>query len=384
MIISRSLICAIVLAGLILTGCENSMAGKASPVSTPTVPAVSTAPAPGSVLWTFQTGDAIWSSPEVSDGVVYFGSDDKSVYAIDTTTHELRWKFVTGGIVRSHPAIAGGVVYVSSDDGMIHALEASSGIEKWKADLGSANIPARRDLGSAYDYQQSSPAVADGMIYVGSGAAEVDAFDVITGKRIWQFKTSSRVRSSPTVIDGRVFIGDGSGYLHALNAKTGVELWSAQGCDIPTPAVSGDLVYCGSRGTFEERAWEVVTGELRWQFPMGRTSVDSSARIADGTLYVGSSDAATLFALDSATGVLKWRYSVKGYAWCSPAVSNGVVYIGAYSLGSEAGFYAVDGKTGRSIWTLTVEQGVVSSPTIADGVIYFGGMDGILYAVSSG
>ena len=92
-----------------------------------------------------------------------------------------------------------------------------------------------------------------------------------------------------------------------------------------------------------------------------------------------------LFALDPATGGMKWRYSVRGYAWCSPAVSNGVVYIGAYSLGSgEAGFYALDAKTGQPNWTLTVENGVVSSPTIADGVIYFGGMDGKLYAVSSG
>ncbi len=361
-----------------LMGCTSVTPTELPPTATRPVP---TSPAAGTVLWTFQTGDAVWSSPTVTDGVVYFGSDDKSVYAIDTTTQKLRWKFTTGGIVRSHPAATEGVVYVSSDDGTLHALDIATGTEKWKADLGSANIPARGELGSGYDYQQSSPAVANGMVYVGSGAGEVDAFDALTGQRIWQFMATSRVRSSPTVVDGTLFIGDGNSNLYALNARTGTELWKAQGCDNPTPAVSNGLVYCGGRGTVEERAWDARTGELRWQFSVGNSWVDSSARVVDGVLYVGSSDAASLFALDSATGGLKWRFNVRGYAWCSPAISNGVVYIGSYSLGGDAGFYAVDAKTGQPKWTLTVSKGVVSSPTIAAGVVYFGGIDGKLYAV---
>jgi outer membrane protein assembly factor BamB len=370
------------LAGLAISSCKPAAAPEPGP--TPTLMASPTPqPAPGSVLWTFETGDAIWSSPTVSAGVIYFGSDDKSVYSIDTTTHKLRWKFATGGLVRSRPAIAGGVVYVSSDDGVLYALDATSGTEKWQADLGSASMPVRGALSSGWDYQQSSPAVADGIVYVGSSAAEVDAFDTVTGQRIWQFMTTSRVRSSPTVVDGTLFIGDGNGYLYALNARTGSQIWKTQGCDYPTPAVSGGLVYCGSRSTYE-RAWDAGTGEQRWQFSFGRSWVESSARVVDGVLYVGSSDVASLFALDPSTGELKWSYNVRGYAWCSPAVSNGVVYIGAYSLGGEAGFYALDAKTGQPKWTLTVENGIVSSPTITNGVIYFGGMDGKLYAVSSG
>jgi outer membrane protein assembly factor BamB len=367
---------------LLLAGC--AAAEPASPTATPTVPPTPTPqPGTGSVLWTFGTGDAIWSSPIVSSGVVYFGSDDMSLYAVDTTTHQLRWKFATGGVIRSRPAVADSMVYISSDDGVLHALEASSGTEKWNAAIGSANVRTggKDDVGMGYDYQQSSPTVADGVVYVGSGAAEVDAFEAATGKQVWRFETASRVRSTPAISDGKVFVGDGSGLLHALDAKTGSELWNAQGCDIPSPAVSNGLVYCGSRGTLEVRAWDIQTGELRWQFSAGHSWVDSSPRVVDGTLYIGSSDAATLFALDPQTGELKWKFNLGGYAWCTPAVSQGVVYIGSFMPGVTGNFYAVDAQTGQQKWTLPVPYGVVSSPVVVDGVIYFGGMDGNLYVV---
>ncbi|MGA2489326.1 MAG: PQQ-binding-like beta-propeller repeat protein [Anaerolineales bacterium] len=336
----------------------------------------------GTILWTYATQGEVWSSPTIAKGVVYFGSDDKSVYAVDTTTHQARWKFITGGIVRSRPAVSGKMVYVASDDGTLYALDASSGKEKWKADLDSAKIPARGDLSHGYDYLQSSPAVADGIVYVGSGAGEVDAFDALTGQRIWQFMTTSRVRSSPTVVDGTVFIGDGNGNLYALNAKSGTELWKAEGCDNPTPAIADGLVYCGSRAYWEQ-AWDTKTGQKRWMFSFGDSWVESSARVVDGVLYVGSSDLADLFALDSATGNLKWKFNVRGFAWCSPAIANGVVYIGAYDYGTDAGFFAVDAKTGQQKWMLYVHKGIVSSPTIVAGVVYFGSLDGNLYAVKA-
>jgi outer membrane protein assembly factor BamB len=356
----------------------------ASPTVTSTLlPTFTPLPPPGTVLWTFQTGNAIWSSPTVSEGVVYFGSDDHSLYAVDTATHQLRWKFDTGGVIRSRPAVVDSMVYVSSDDGMLHALEASSGTEKWNAAIGSANerTGGKYDVGMGYDYQQSSPTIADGVVYVGSGAAEVDAFEAATGKQVWRFEAASRVRSTPAVSDGKVFVGDGSGLLHVLDAGSGTEVWNTQGCDVPSPAVFNGLVYCGSRGSLEVRAWDIQTGKLRWQFPVGHSWVDSSPRIVDGILYIGSSDAAALFALDSQTGDLKWKFQMTGDSWCTPAISNGIAYIGGYTAGADNSFYAVNVSTGQQIWKLTIKNGVVSSPAVMDDVIYFGGMDGNLYAL---
>ncbi len=367
-----------VLGAIVLAGCAAS--NPIAPTATPSQPPTPT-PAAGSVLWTYHTGNAIWSSPSVSDGMVFFGSDDMSVYALDVNTHSLRWKFTTRGFVRSRPSVSNGVAYISSDDGYLYAIDASTGIEKWRADLGADRMQPRSPLTSGYDYQQSSPVVADGRVYIGSDASAVYAFDAVSGQQLWQFQTASPVRSTPAVLAGRVFIGDGSATLHALDAVTGSEVWNAQGCDIPTPAVSNGLVYCGSRGTYQVRAWDVQNGEKRWQFFVGESWVNSSPRIVGGTLYIGSSDAGALFALDPLTGDLLWKFHLSGYAWCSPAVAQGVVYIGSYGLEQQGFFYAVDAKSGVLRWSMAVNPGVVSSPVVADGVIYFGGLDGNLYAV---
>jgi outer membrane protein assembly factor BamB len=319
----------------------------------------------------------------VSQGLVYFGSDDKSVYAVDIKTHQPAWKFTAGGIIRSRPAVADGVVFVSSDDGVLHALDASTGTEKWQASIGAANTRdgGAFDMGSGYDYQQSSPVVAEGVVYVGSGAGKFDAFEAAGGKPLWSFEANGRVRSSAAVPDGKVYFGDGSGTMHALDAKTGTELWKQPGCDMPSPAVAGGLVYCGDRGTFEVKAWDAATGELKWKFSVGHSWVDSSPVIVDGSLYIGSSDASTLFALDASTGELKWKFGTKGYAWCTPRFAGGTVYMGSFNMGVEGTLYAVDAATGQQKWSLPVQGGIVASPVVDQGVIYFGGIDGNLYAV---
>ena len=77
------------------------------------------------LMWKFKTDDAVVSSPALSGNVVYFGSMDGYLYAVDIQTGQERWKFETDGIfpgVFSSPAISGGVVYFGSDEGF-HAVD---------------------------------------------------------------------------------------------------------------------------------------------------------------------------------------------------------------------------------------------------------------------
>ncbi|MEI6842439.1 MAG: PQQ-binding-like beta-propeller repeat protein, partial [Methanomicrobiales archaeon] len=62
------------------------------------------------------------SSPAVSNGYVYVGSDDNSLYAIDVVSGKEKWRFKTGGSVSSSPAVSNGVVYVGSADGNLYAI----------------------------------------------------------------------------------------------------------------------------------------------------------------------------------------------------------------------------------------------------------------------
>jgi len=77
-------------------------------------------------LWRYRTGFYVYSSPAVANGVVYVGSTDNNIYALNAGTGALLWKYTTGA-VQSSPAVANGVVYVASEDYNVYALNASTG-----------------------------------------------------------------------------------------------------------------------------------------------------------------------------------------------------------------------------------------------------------------
>lgn len=348
--------------------------------------------APGSVLWTFATQDEVWSSPAIARGVVYFGSDDHSVYAVNIKTHKLNWKFETSDIVRARPAVANGIVYFSSDDGYLFAVNAGNGRLAWKLDMGRPVAP-RKPIPESWDYMQSSPAVADGMVYSGTSNPNFYAVDARTGQVKWQAQVGLYVRSSPAVVDGVVYFGDWLGSLYALDAKTGSTKWTFNtfGPVIPSPTVVDGIIYIGSKFPCLY-AIDAQTGEQKWcfKYPANIPWVESSAALADGVVYVGSSDWDKVNAINASTGELKWDFTTKGDPWSSPAIANGVVYIGS----TGAGLYALDAVSGSELWTVktgaplkTVDSrfssSVVSSPLIVDGVVFFGSLDGKLYAVSA-
>jgi outer membrane protein assembly factor BamB len=113
--------------------------------------------------WRYPTGDYVLSSPAVVNGVVYVGSFDNKVYALNATTGALKWSYTTGGGIRSCPAVANGVVYVGSMDFNVYALEASTGTLLWTGTTGGL-------------ISHSSPAVVDGRLYIGSDDGAVHAY----------------------------------------------------------------------------------------------------------------------------------------------------------------------------------------------------------------
>ena len=90
----------------------------------------------------------------MADGIVYVGSGDGRVYALNASDSSVVWYYTTGGDVASSPAVADGMVFVGSHDGKVYALNASDGAFIWNYDTGELVV--------------SSPAVANGMVYVGS------------------------------------------------------------------------------------------------------------------------------------------------------------------------------------------------------------------------
>jgi eukaryotic-like serine/threonine-protein kinase len=311
--------------------------------------------------WGFQAGLFIRSSPAVANGLVYVGSDDHKLYAIDASTGHVRWTHQTGGAIRSSPAIADGFVYIGSDDNHLYALDASSGQKIWSFQTGGAI--------------KSSPTVANGFVYIGSDDNNLYALDASTGQKVWSFQTGGAIDSSPAVANGLVYIGSADDSLYALDASTGQKVWSFQtgGAIDSSPAVANGLVYIGSDDN-NLYALDASTGQERWRFPTNG-AIDSSPAIANGLVYIGSADD-NLYALYAATGQKRWSYLVGSAITASPMIANGLVYIGS----ADDNLYALSISTGQKIWAYQTGGFIDSSPMIADGVVYVGSADDSLYA----
>ena len=129
----RCLVLLLVLAGLAATvGAPFAQEGGDVPMFRGNAARIGEMPGPGpdpangiQERWRFTAGDSVDSSPTVVDGVVYVGSDDGTLYALDAATGAERWRFATGDEVDSSPAVVDGVVFVGSEDGNVYALEAA-------------------------------------------------------------------------------------------------------------------------------------------------------------------------------------------------------------------------------------------------------------------
>jgi outer membrane protein assembly factor BamB len=216
----------------------------------------------GRVLWRFQAG-VIESSPALVDGVLYFGSWDRKVYALDVRTRKARWAFETGDEVKAAPAFANGTVYIGAYDGTLYAIEAATGEPRWSSE-------GRSGVGGGGNFY-ATPAVAYGRVYIGSTDGKVYAFGASSGDLLWAQSTGGYVYSSAAVYRKTVYVGSYDGNLYALDAATGDVRWTfATGGRISGAAtVIAGLVYVS---TLEEQTFAVdaATGERVWSFPDGK------------------------------------------------------------------------------------------------------------------
>ena len=388
------------------------------------------------VKWRFPTGDRVVSSPVWSDGVLYFGSDDNNVYAVDADSGRQKWKFETRGPAPCTPAIAGGLAYFGSYDGHFYAVDARSGHLKWKFATGGERrfeakgihglLPKTQTIADPYDIFLSSPVVADGAVYFGSGDGNVYALDASTGALRWRFATGDVVHASPAFVTGTIYVGSWDSYLYALNAATGKEKWRFHGGEDPvvhnqvgfqsSPAVVNGVVYTGCRDS-NLYAIDATTGKLKWSFPNGGSWVIASPAVVNGHVVFATSDSSLFHILEAESGKPVLEKSTKAYVFSSPAVAGGVAYYGVLNGTLEARDltdgallwdYQTETAKKNSNWVFTADRkvngallfrsawrdapivaadlhfsaGVIfSSPLVVNGVVYFGSTDGYLYAI---
>jgi outer membrane protein assembly factor BamB len=294
----------------------------------------------------------------------------------------------------------------------------------WSASLGDGPTKAGGRL---------VPSYANGRVFLADAKGEVAAFDVDSGRKLWETDTGARISGGPGAGPGAVVLGTLDGEVIALNPETGASLWKAQATSeiIAAPAVGASEVYVRSNDG-GVAAFNAASGERKWLFnktlPLltlrgnsapvlvadrvvvgfdngrvvalndadgaqvweqslsdaeGRTELERITDI-DGTVVVDNNE---LFAvayngrtaqLDLTSGRTIWVRDVPSFAGIG--VSSAQVFVSD----SESNIEGLDRRTGASLWKMDAfQRRALTSPAEVDGVIVVGDYDGYLHALKA-
>ena len=220
---------------------------------------------PLSMLWQFKMGGPITASPVVANGILYIGSADGKLYALNAKEWEIKWVFNAGSAIRYSAAIWGGRIYFSTRDNKFYALNAETGDVLWEF--------------KSKGWMDSPPVVFNRTVYTGAFPTRIYMLDAITGKlkserqrmvtingveygcanaefrpvipqynaNLWRRYTAGS-ESFPITANGIVYIGARNGKIHAIDIASKTEVWSYQvgGPVNAAPAISEGILYAAS------------------------------------------------------------------------------------------------------------------------------------------
>jgi outer membrane protein assembly factor BamB len=277
----------------------------------------------------------------------------------------LLWTYEAGEAIESSAAIVDGTVYVGTGKGELIALDLGSGAVRWKYNASKEGIG------------ESSPNVSGGVVYVGDLAGVLHAVSARDGRALWTFKTAGEIKSSPVIVGDRVLIGSYDQHLYCLTAARGELVWKLKtnGPVHSTGGVANGLIFiAGCDEIF--RGVRISDGREAFTVASGAYTGASPA-LMDGNAFYGTFDNEVL-SVSLSTQRIRWRYQHPErrfpYYSSAAAIEDRIVVGGRDKM-----VHCINASTGKSIWTFATRARVESSPALASGRVFVGSNDGRIY-----
>ena len=303
--------------------------------------------ADGKFAWTFNAGRPIFGGALVTSDAVYFNADNGFLFKLDRKTGKEVFRYDLGDAMAPRilphpyvydwdnkspqPVIADGIVFTGSGDGSLHAVNASTGKRVWRFATGGK---IRTDA-----------AIAGDNVITGSLDHFIYAVNRKTGVQAWKRDTKAEVTGNPALVAGKIVAGTRGSALFALNPADGNRVWTASfwGSWVESAAVQyGEFLYIGSSDLRRVTCYDPKDGRVVW-----RTDVYGwtwgQPLVTEKVIYAGVAGGGPYFirhvpsltALDRSTGKVLWRWvPPASHAFQSgfpagPALENGMLVIGA-------------------------------------------------------
>ena len=379
--------------------------------------------------WSKDGITGVSGTPTVAGGRAYFGDWTGTVWAVDAKTGKDIWSTKIGsggfGFVVGAPAVDGDAVYISVA-GTLYRLDRKTGAVQWTAvanehELAQINASPVVVDGLVLQGVASAEVAIPRAEYTFRGS--IGAYDAKTGKEMWRFYTTPNdptsgagvgIWSTPAVDRKRrmLYVGSGNTYdaptgpladsILAIDYRTGELEWSTQftypdvfsagnpgGKDADVGASPNlweskgrALVGAGDKGGVYH-ALDRDTGKVVWETTLTPGSVFGgeigSAALVDGKLIAVSNvgnpetnfptNVAKVFALDPATGKIRWEAEqFEGRIFAPVGAVRGVAFVG-----TDTGVLAaLDTRNGERLWTTDAPDKTGCGPSIVDGRVLWG------------
>jgi len=329
------------------------------------------------------------------------GSENRLVIAYDPNDGRELWRTAeTTDLVTPTPLVCNGLVYsISGRNGPIFAVRPGGDGDVagthvvWKTTRGGPYIPS----GVCYRNR----------LFVITDIGVLTCYDAGDGRQIWQSRLAGPFTSSLIAADGRIYATNERGTVFVVSASDAFELLAQNEMHSPclaTPAVAdGELLirtktdlFCmaNDEARMTNDDWPLFRGDaqatgvaretlpeqldLLWTFSTTQGGFESTAAIVGGAVYIGCTDG-KLYALDLASGEMRWEFATPLGFSASAAVRDGLVYIGD----ADGKFYCLDAKTGRKKWDFETDAEINSSANFHGRHVLFGSQDTHLYCLDA-
>jgi hypothetical protein len=191
-----------------------------------------------------------YCQPVAKDGLVYLGTVNGNLRALEVDTGTVKWVHETGSAIGNAAAVGDGIVVTATYHGKVLGLDAKTGQAKWEFDAVSDG--GLFPLSSAFE---TAPLIAEGKVFLGSRNGHFYALDLQTGNLAWKYRAGGPVLFSAAYGHGKVFFAAEDFRAYALDAKEGKEVWKTE----PLTRVEGFWRY-----------WPVVVGKVVAYRPLWR------------------------------------------------------------------------------------------------------------------
>lgn len=187
----------------------------------------------GRMAWRVDAGAPIRSTPLVVNDHIYFGCESGEFLCVDYRG-QIRWRFKARRGITSSAVMGKDVVYIGSMDSTVYALDAQSGWVIWRFRLGKPTI--------------STPTLYENQLFIGAVDGGIYCLETGSAREIWRFNTQHQVTGSPIVYRDSLYCGSVDGWFYCLEIQTGRLRWKFQtgGPITGAPVANEGIIYIGS------------------------------------------------------------------------------------------------------------------------------------------